>query len=121
MRISDWSSDVCSSDLLKGCSATEAHKTEKGLIAVGLGSPKELSDALRAMKARAGADFDGGWLVQEMVKGSRELMIGMTRDPVFGPSVAFGLGGIFTEILQDRSEEHTSELQSLMRISYAVF
>jgi len=87
--------------VLKACSAAEAHKTEKGLIAVGLASPRALTDALRAMKARAGAGFDGAWLVQEMVKGSREIMIGMTRDPVFGPSVAFGLGGIFTEVLQD--------------------
>lgn len=87
--------------VLKGCSASEAHKTEKGLIAVGLGSQKALAESFRAMKARAGDGFDGGWLVQEMVKGSREVMIGMTRDPVFGPSVMFGLGGIFTEILQD--------------------
>ena len=36
-----------------------------------------------------------------MVKGAREIMIGMHRDPSFGPSVLFGLGGIFTEILQD--------------------
>jgi len=40
-------------------------------------------------------------LVQEMVFGNRELMIGLKRDPQFGPCVAFGLGGIFTEILQD--------------------
>ncbi len=36
-----------------------------------------------------------------MVSGAREIMIGMHRDPSFGPAVAFGLGGIFTEILQD--------------------
>jgi acyl-CoA synthetase (NDP forming) len=87
--------------VLKGCSATEAHKTEKGLIAVGIGSAAELTREFRAMQQRAGKDFDGGWLVQEMVKGSREVMIGMTRDPVFGPSIAFGLGGIFTEVLED--------------------
>jgi acetyl-CoA synthetase (ADP-forming) len=42
-------------------------------------------------------------LVQEMVKGSRELMVGMTRDAQFGPCVMFGLGGVFTEILKDVS------------------
>jgi acetyl-CoA synthetase (ADP-forming) len=42
-------------------------------------------------------------LVQEMVKGQRELVVGMTRDPQFGPCVMFGLGGIFTEILKDVS------------------
>jgi acetyl-CoA synthetase (ADP-forming) len=45
----------------------------------------------------------GGVLVQEMVKGQRELMAGLTRDPQFGPCVMFGLGGIFTEILKDVS------------------
>lgn len=87
--------------VLKACSANEAHKTEKGLIAVNLGTQKELSAAFAELSARAGADYDGAFLVQEMVKGAREIMIGMHRDPQFGPSVMFGLGGIFTEILQD--------------------
>jgi len=42
-------------------------------------------------------------LVQELVKGQRELVIGLTRDAQFGPCVMFGLGGIFTEILKDIS------------------
>ena len=42
-------------------------------------------------------------LVQQMVKGQRELVVGLTRDPQFGPCVMFGLGGIFTEILEDTS------------------
>ena len=46
---------------------------------------------------------EGAVLVQEMVKAQRELVIGMTRDPQFGPCVMFGLGGIFTEILKDIS------------------
>ena len=87
--------------VLKACSAEEAHKTEKGLVAVGLGGDRELREAFAAMAKRAGKDYRGAWLVQEMVKGSREIMIGMVRDPQFGPSVMFGLGGIFTEILQD--------------------
>ncbi len=40
-------------------------------------------------------------LVQEMVKGTRELVCGMTRNPQLGPCVMFGLGGIFTEVLDD--------------------
>jgi acetyl-CoA synthetase (ADP-forming) len=87
--------------VLKACSAKEAHKTEKGLIAVGLAGDRELREAFATLQKRAGTDYDGAWLVQEMVRGSREVMIGMVRDPQFGPSVCFGLGGIFTEILQD--------------------
>jgi len=49
------------------------------------------------------SDPNGSVLVQEMVKGQRELVIGLTRDPQFGPCVMFGLGGIFTEILKDIS------------------
>jgi acetate---CoA ligase (ADP-forming) subunit beta len=87
--------------VLKACSADEAHKTEKGLIAVNLASQKALTDAFAMIVERAGKDYEGAYLVQEMVSGAREIMIGMHRDPSFGPSVAFGLGGIFTEILQD--------------------
>jgi acetate---CoA ligase (ADP-forming) subunit beta len=87
--------------VLKGCSADAAHKTEKGLVAVGLDSQKALSEAFATIKKRAGKSYDGDYLVQEMVKGQREIMLGMTRDAQFGPSVMFGLGGIFTEILQD--------------------
>jgi acetyl-CoA synthetase (ADP-forming) len=87
--------------VLKACAADEAHKTEKGLIAVNLATQKELADAFATLKRRAGRGYKGAYLVQEMVKGAREIMIGMHRDPSFGPSVLFGLGGIFTEILQD--------------------
>ena len=87
--------------VLKACSADEAHKSEKGLVAVNLSSPAELADAFSTLSKRAGKSYDGAYLVQEMVKGAREIMIGMHRDPSFGPSVMFGLGGIFTEILQD--------------------
>lgn len=87
--------------VLKACSADAAHKTEKGLIAVNLGSQKALSDAYLTIKARAGKNYDGAFLVQEMVSGAREVMIGMHRDASFGPAVMFGLGGIFTEIFED--------------------
>jgi acyl-CoA synthetase (NDP forming) len=89
--------------VLKACSADATHKTELGLVAVGLGTAKEFMEAFRLIKKRAGPDYDGAWLVQEMVSGQREVMIGMVRDAQFGPSVMFGLGGIFTEILEDVS------------------
>ena len=89
--------------VLKGCAHDLLHKTEAGLVMVGLGSGKEVAEAFKTLEARAGENFSGGFLVQEMIKGDRELMIGMTRDDQFGPSVMFGLGGIFTEVLEDVS------------------
>lgn len=87
--------------VLKACSPDATHKTEKGLVAVNLGNDKQLSEAFRDLKKRAGKAYDGAYLVQEMVKGQREIMLGMIRDAQFGPSVMFGLGGIFTEIFED--------------------
>ncbi len=87
--------------VLKACSADATHKTEKGFVAVGLASERALTDAFRTIKTRAGKNYDGDYLVQEMVRGEREIMIGMIRDDQFGPAVMFGLGGIFTEVLED--------------------
>lgn len=87
--------------VLKACSPDESHKTEKALIAVNISSQKELNNAWNRLKKKVGEHYSGSWLVQEMVNGQREVMIGMHRDAGFGPSVMFGLGGIFTELLQD--------------------
>lgn len=87
--------------VLKACSADAAHKSERGLIAVGLRGPRDLGAALATLRRRAGTGARGEFLVQEQVQGSREVMIGVIRDPEFGPAVMFGLGGIFSEILQD--------------------
>ncbi len=88
--------------VLKGSSPEIAHKTEKGLIKVDI---RNIEEARAAFTEIMGA-MDGGdnaVLVQEMVKGQRELVVGLTRDPQFGPCVMFGLGGIFTEVLKDIS------------------
>ena len=87
--------------VLKACAADQAHKTEKGLLAVNLATGKALDEAFRRVSRRCGPNYGGDFLVQEMVHGEREVMIGMIRDAQFGPSVMFGLGGIFTEILHD--------------------
>jgi len=86
--------------VMKGCSADIAHKTEKGLIHVDVRTATEAKKAFREILAGM-EGFEGGVLLQEMVKGRRELVMGLTRDPQFGPCVMFGLGGIFTEILRD--------------------
>ena len=89
--------------VLKGCSSEIAHKTEKGLSRVDIRSEAEVIAACQEMMDRMSGCKERGILVQEMVKGSRELVVGLTRDPQFGPCVMFGLGGIFTEILKDIS------------------
>ncbi|MFH1136313.1 MAG: acetate--CoA ligase family protein [Pseudomonadota bacterium] len=88
--------------VLKGSSANLAHKTEKGLIQTDIRDLAEAGEVFdRIMAGLEGPDQ--AVLVQEMVKGKRELVVGMIRDPQFGPAVMFGLGGIFTEILRDVS------------------
>ena len=88
--------------VIKACSADIAHKTEKGLIRLDVRNDAE---ALTAFEEIAGS-MDGAEktvLVQQMIRGQRELVVGLTRDPQFGPCVMFGLGGIFTEILKDNA------------------
>ena len=86
--------------VLKACSPEVSHKTESGLVAVDLRNEADLELAFQKISGSSAAK-GGGFLVQEMIKGGRELVMGMIRDPQFGPCVMFGLGGIFTEILGD--------------------
>jgi acyl-CoA synthetase (NDP forming) len=88
--------------VLKACSSEIAHKTEKGLIRVDIRNDKEARAAFEEIMSKIKGG-EHGVLVQEMVKGQRELVVGLTRDVQFGPCVMFGLGGIFTEILKDIS------------------
>ena len=88
--------------VLKGCASTIAHKTGKGLIEVDIRNMEEALDAFQNIMANM-TEEDSQVLVQEMIKGQRELVVGLTRDPQFGPCVMFGLGGIFTEVLKDIS------------------
>ncbi len=87
---------------LKACAAAAQHKTEMGLIELGVKDAVELKRAYDRLAPKA-RDLGGGILVQEMIAGSRELVMGLIRDPQFGPCVMFGLGGIFTEALGDVS------------------
>jgi len=83
------------------------HKTEAGGIRLNLDTPGEIREAYREIirsvkKARPDARIRGV-LVQEMLTGGIEAIAGISRDPVFGPTVLFGLGGIFVEALEDVS------------------
>lgn len=80
------------------------HKTEAGAVRLGITDLAALKTAVRdilasAQKFRPAAHIDG-ILVQEMAAGL-EVIVGAVNDPVFGPVVAFGLGGIHTELLKD--------------------
>jgi acetate---CoA ligase (ADP-forming) subunit beta len=88
--------------VLKGYSPELAHKTEKDLIRLDIRNAAEADQAFNDLMGRIPGE-GRGVLAQEMVKGKRELLAGMTRDPQFGPCVLFGLGGIFTEVLEDVS------------------
>lgn len=86
--------------VIKANSPRISHKTERGLVHVNIRNQREAMIAYKKIVKETKSE-GASVLVQEMVFGNRELMIGLKRDPQFGPCVAFGLGGIFTEILQD--------------------
>uniref|UniRef100_Q07P19 CoA-binding domain protein n=1 Tax=Rhodopseudomonas palustris (strain BisA53) TaxID=316055 RepID=Q07P19_RHOP5 len=89
--------------VVKGCSAEIAHKSELGLVRLGVCSREAVGEAFIAMEviihARR-AQFDGV-IVAATAKGRRELMIGAHRDPVFGPVVVVGDGGKYVELFRD--------------------
>jgi len=92
---------------LKILSADIAHKTEAGGVALGLADEQAVRAAFDAVmdsarRAHPGARLDGA-LVQKMERGVAELIVGATRDPVFGPVLTVGLGGVLTEIYRDTS------------------
>ncbi|WP_338615854.1 acetate--CoA ligase family protein [Achromobacter sp. E1] len=84
-----------------------AHKTEAGGVALNLADDEAVraawADVTRAAaRAQPGARIDGV-MVQKMERGVAEIIVGATRDPVFGPVLTVGLGGVLTEIYQDTS------------------
>ena len=90
---------------LKVQSAGIPHKTEAGGVRLALTNEAEVEAAYEDIMASArrhapNAVIDGV-LVQEMVTGAVEVILGVNNDPLFGPAVMFGLGGIFTEVLKD--------------------
>ncbi|MBP8307653.1 MAG: acetate--CoA ligase family protein [Burkholderiaceae bacterium] len=81
------------------------HKTEAGGVKVGVRDEQAVREAFAEIVANAaryspGAPIDGV-LVQAMVSGGTEVILGVTQDPLFGPSILFGLGGIFAEVMKD--------------------
>ncbi|MEE8356376.1 MAG: acetate--CoA ligase family protein, partial [Anaerolineales bacterium] len=92
--------------VLKIASPDILHKTDVGGVKVGLETPDQLRDAFDLMIYRIERFLPDaqvwGCQVQEMAPpGGLEVLIGMNRDPQFGPLVTFGLGGIYVEALKD--------------------
>src|SRR3546814_2238667 len=106
MRISDWSSDVCSSDLLEDVRAFQVH-----LVSTGISWPA-LNQTVCALRFLYGVTLGHSEIPERIpyAREPRKLPVVLSADEVVR----------FLEAVP-RSEEHTSELPSLMRISYAVF
>jgi acyl-CoA synthetase (NDP forming) len=90
---------------LKLASRTIIHKSEVGGVALNLAREADVRQAFLDLHERLSAagkadEMDGVW-IQPMVSGGVELMIGVSQDPLFGPLIGFGLGGIHVEILKD--------------------
>lgn len=88
---------------VKGCSSDIAHKSELGLVKLGVRSREEAGEVYAVMEdiiRKHGARFDGV-IVAAMAGGRREIMIGAHRDPVFGPVIAVGDGGKYVEVFKD--------------------
>src|SRR3546814_6338124 len=112
MRISDWSSDVCSSDLLVRADGKPISVQEERLIEDGINAVMKLDVAdrsLSALRSMLGMKDSSG-VGARLEKWTSEGSLGWAFD---NPADSMTLNA--------RSEEHTSELQSLMRNSYAVF
>jgi len=91
--------------VLKIASPDILHKSDVGGIIVGVQNADEVREGFATLIQRAKEHRPDATLwgvqVQEMVRDAREIIIGMNRDPQFGPLVMFGLGGIYVEVLKD--------------------
>jgi len=107
---------------LKACSPELMHKSEAGCIELSLTSDDDVIQAYDRIFGSISIELEG-ILVQEMISGARELVLGLTREPQFGPCVMLGLGGVMTEIFKDtvfrvapfdrvEAEDMVSELKS---------
>jgi acetate---CoA ligase (ADP-forming) len=89
----------------KIASRTIPHKSEAGLVRLRLGDEESVHKSYRALLERAHRECPSavidGVLIQEMVEDGVEMLVGLSRDPVLGPVLAFGLGGTYVESLGD--------------------
>jgi acyl-CoA synthetase (NDP forming) len=94
--------------VLKAVAPDLVHKMDVGGVLVDLRGPQELLAAAEKMtesvarhRGNQAAGRDLGFLIQEYIRGGREVIVGMTQDSKYGPLVMFGLGGIYVETMTD--------------------
>ena len=91
--------------VMKMTSKTTSHKTDVGGVRVNIQSEEQLraeyQDLIAKLTEKGLIDGLEGVIIQEMVKGSREMVCGIATDPQYGPMMMFGLGGVFIEVLKD--------------------
>jgi len=104
-RIAAAVAEVGAPVVLKILSADIAHKTEAGGVALGLQDGQTAAVAARAMEKRVKAHAPearlDGFLIQKMERGLAEVILGFRRDPLVGPTITVGLGGVLAEIYKD--------------------
>lgn len=91
--------------VMKMTSKTTSHKTDVGGVRVNIQSEEQLrneyNDLIDKLTQKGLIDGLEGVIIQEMVKGSREMVCGIATDPQYGPMMMFGLGGVFIEVMKD--------------------
>lgn len=91
--------------VVKVVSPDIVHKSDVGGVRIGLGSAEEVKAAVEEMAARIGRELPNakidGYSLQEMISGEAEILIGVRRDPQFGPIILVGMGGVAVEIMKD--------------------
>ena len=91
--------------VMKMTSKTTSHKTDVGGVRVNIQSEEQLREEYQDLIAKLTEKglIDGleGVIIQEMVKGNREMVCGIATDPQYGPMMMFGLGGVFIETMKD--------------------
>ncbi|WIV53918.1 acetate--CoA ligase family protein [Amycolatopsis nalaikhensis] len=94
--------DLDSPVVLKADAEGLLHKTAGGGVLLNVHGADRIMEAFRTLRSRFGSALRGV-TVQPMAEPGRELLVGVRSDPVFGPLVVFGLGGVDTDLIADRA------------------
>ena len=101
----DAARDIGYPVVMKIVSPQIVHKSDIGGVRINLGSKHDVENAFFEMTARVRNIMPAaqiyGVMIQEMVQGGKEIIMGITKDPQFGHMIMFGLGGIYVEVLKD--------------------